>query len=68
MVEVLHLDPISIAELARQWRMYLFDLRTKELVRVTPDAGLTAGLLRSTWCYFQDAILVPTGPRGRRPW
>lgn len=68
MLEILHMEPREIAELAGEWRMFVMDLRTAELIRVTPDAERVTDLLSSGWCYPQDAIIVPRGGKGRRPW
>ncbi len=57
-VEILHRTPEQIAEWARSWRVYLYDLRTRVLIRA--DGGQVdqlAALLEQPWVYRQDAVL-----------
>jgi len=59
MVEVLHMSPFAVSELARKFPLYLMDTRTGGLVRCPGgNASLTKNLLHSGWLYGQDALLV----------
>jgi FkbM family methyltransferase len=57
-IEILHRTPEQIAAWTEAWRVYLFDVRTRALIRV--DGGLVdqlAWLLEQPWIYRQDAVL-----------
>lgn len=61
MLEVLHMSPATIGELAQEWRMFLYDRRIQRLIRVPGhDTEHIERLLADGWCYPQDAVLLPT--------
>lgn len=58
LVEVLHRDPDDLATWARDWRMYLYDIRRDGLVRVGRRGPEDVRhLLQLPWIYRQDAVL-----------
>jgi hypothetical protein len=66
MVEIIHMPPEDLAELARTWRLYLLDTRVQRLVRVPEsDPEHAVRMARASWCYALDAVLLP---RSTTPW
>lgn len=60
LIEILHRSPEELVGWATTWRMYVFDLRSQQLIRVLPgDASETEHLLSQDWIYRQDAVLRP---------
>ncbi len=68
MLEVKHLDPEDVRDLAASWRMYMLDIRTNELVRVVPEVAAIVELRQAAWIFQQDAVMTRRSPQGRRPW
>lgn len=60
LIEILHRSAEELVAWATTWRMYVFDLRSQQLIRVVPgDAGDIERLLSQDWIYRQDAVLRP---------
>lgn len=68
MLEVKHLDPEDVRDLAAQWRMYMLDVRTNDLVRVVPDVAEIEEMRHAGWIFQQDAVMTRRAPEGGRPW
>lgn len=59
MVEILHMTPEEIADLVRQYNLYVHDKRTKHLIRIHSETpAVIHKLLSSGWVYPQDALLI----------
>lgn len=59
MLEVLHMSPIEISELAERYALYLMDRRTRLPIRINGGSWTLAKKLRSSpWLYGQDALLL----------
>jgi FkbM family methyltransferase len=62
LVEIAHRSPAELVDWSTHWRMYVFDLRSREFIRVLPGAvEEVERLLAQHWIYRQDAVLRPRG-------
>lgn len=69
MVEIIHQPPDVLLHIARTWRLYLFDLRVRRLVRAAGDSVERLDRLRTSGFVHQlDGVLLPLGrDEGWRP-
>jgi FkbM family methyltransferase len=62
MVEIIHQPSDVLMRLARQWRLYLYDLRLRRLVRVSGHSADGIEQMRTSgWVHQLDGLLLPAG-------